>query len=256
MIARYALAGSVALTLLSAGVSAWAQSGPPNALQGFSQNRDKPIKIDAATLEVRDKNKIATFSGNVQVVQGDTTLLSRSLDVYYDQQDASGKTLTAAQPGPGGSQKIKRLEAKGTVKVMQKDQTATGDLGIFEMATNTVTLSGNVTITQCENVLRGERLTVNLTTGVSHLEAGKANGGRVQMLLNPGAGKPGEQKVGEQKSCDDKAAAATPPGAATTGATTTPARDSNIREGNARDNTTRDGSNAPQRKSLHPSGLY
>ncbi|WP_204315564.1 hypothetical protein, partial [Stenotrophomonas maltophilia] len=32
-------------------------TGPPNAVQGFSQNRDKPIQIDAARLEVRDKSK-------------------------------------------------------------------------------------------------------------------------------------------------------------------------------------------------------
>ena len=29
----------------------------PNALQGFSQNRDQPVQIEAATLEVRDKDK-------------------------------------------------------------------------------------------------------------------------------------------------------------------------------------------------------
>ena len=43
-----------------------ASPGVPNALQGFSQNRDQPVKIEAASLEVRDKDKVATFSGNVQ----------------------------------------------------------------------------------------------------------------------------------------------------------------------------------------------
>ena len=46
-------------------VAATAQSGPPNALQGFSQNKDKPVQIEAASLEVRDKDKVATFSGAV-----------------------------------------------------------------------------------------------------------------------------------------------------------------------------------------------
>ena len=52
-------------------------SGVPNAMQGFSQNRDQPIKIEAASLEMRDKKKEATFSGNVKVVQGDTTMTSK-----------------------------------------------------------------------------------------------------------------------------------------------------------------------------------
>ena len=145
--------------------------GPPNALQGFSQNRDKPVKIDAASLEVRDKDKIATFHGNVQVVQGDTTLRCRTLSVFYDQGETAN-TLTAAKPGPGGQQRIRRLEAKGNVVVTQKDQTATGENGVFDMASNTVTLIGNVVVTQGQNVVKGDRLVVDLATGVSHVECG------------------------------------------------------------------------------------
>ena len=48
-------------------------------MQGFSQNRDQPIQIEAASLEMRDKKKEATFSGNVKVVQGDTTMTSKIL---------------------------------------------------------------------------------------------------------------------------------------------------------------------------------
>ncbi|WP_204272946.1 LptA/OstA family protein, partial [Enterobacter hormaechei] len=70
---RALLIGALA-AVLSAPADAHAQStatGVPNAMQGFSQNRDKPIQIDAASLEMRDKDKAATFSGNVKVVQGD-----------------------------------------------------------------------------------------------------------------------------------------------------------------------------------------
>ena len=50
---------------------------------GFSQNRDQPVHIEAATLEVRDKDKTATFSGNVRVTQGDTGLRCKLLPVFY-----------------------------------------------------------------------------------------------------------------------------------------------------------------------------
>lgn len=161
-------------------------TGVPNALQGFSQNRDKPVQIDAATLEVRDKDKVATFSGDVKVKQGDVMLRCKSLLVYYD-QDGSPNNLKTAQPGPGGQQQIRKLEAKGSVVVTQKDQTATGELATFEMRTNTVTLAGNVLVTQGQNVLRGDRLVVDLTSGVSRVESGKAGqGGRVQGLFLPG----------------------------------------------------------------------
>jgi len=168
-----------------------ASKGPPNALQGFSQNRDQPVHIEAATLEVRDKDKVATFIGDVKVTQGDTGLRCKSLVVFYEQDSKNGteaNTMPAAEVGPGGQQRIKRLEAKGGVVVTQKEQTATGELGVFDMMTNTVTLSGNVIMTQGKNVLRGERLVVDLTSGVSRVESGKNGQGRVQGLFLPGSG--------------------------------------------------------------------
>ena len=187
---------ALAIGLLSSGLVAHAQTtsqGPPNALQGFSQNRDQPVHIEAATLEIRDKQKQATFSGDVRVKKGDTGLRCKSLVVFYEQSgeptDAS-KTLQAASPGPSGEQRIKRLEARGSVVVTQKDQTATGELGIFDMKTNTVTLTGTpVVMTQGQNVLRGGKLVVDLTSGVSRVEAGKSGQG-VQMLVQPGASTP------------------------------------------------------------------
>jgi len=163
----------------TAQTAAPARTGVPNALQGFSQNRDQPVKIDSASLEVRDKDKVATFSGDVHLTQGDTTMKCKTLVVYYE-DNARSPTLKAAQPGPGGQQQIRRLEAKGGVIVNQKDQTATGNNGVFDMKTNTVTLIGNVVVTQGQNVLRGERLIVDLTSGVSRVE-----GGRVQGLFLP-----------------------------------------------------------------------
>jgi lipopolysaccharide export system protein LptA len=123
---------ALAFALLLPGIAA-AQvqqpSGPANALQGFSQNRDKPVHIESATLEVRDKEKQATFAGNVRVTQGDVALRCRSLMVFYDHEGASGGMAVANPTGAGGVQKIKRLEARGGVVVTQKDQTVTGELG-------------------------------------------------------------------------------------------------------------------------------
>jgi lipopolysaccharide export system protein LptA len=174
----------------------------PNALQGFQQNRNQPVNIQASRLEVRDKDKIATFTGNVKVVQGDTTMHCKVLVVFYEKKDEAqgaqaqagakpGAPMPAAAPGPGGSSQINRLEAKGNVVVTQMDQTATGDTGQFDMKSNTVTMTGNVLLTQGSNVLRGEKLVVDLTTGVSRVDSG---GGLVRMLLNNGGPQPNAQQ--------------------------------------------------------------
>jgi lipopolysaccharide export system protein LptA len=174
-----------------AAVHAQQSNAPPNALQGFSQNRDKPIKITSASLEVRDKDKMATFAGDVHLVQGDTTMRSKTLVVFYD-DDSSAKPGTPSTSGQAGgaqqNQQIKRVEAKGNVIVVQKDQTATGESGIFDMKANTVTLVGNVVISQGPNVVKGDTLTVDMTTGVSRIVCGKVQEKcRVTGLFQPGS---------------------------------------------------------------------
>jgi len=180
------------LAMIAAG-DAGAQSavtGVPNAMQGFSQNRDQPIQIEAASLEMRDKKKEATFSGNVKVVQGDTTMTSKTLVVFYDSTPApapaanskAGKSapIQASTPGPGGSSSIRRLEARGNVVVTQKDQVVTGETAVFDTKTNLITMLGGIVLTQGKNVLRGDRLMVDMTTGVSRVES---ESGRVQGLF-------------------------------------------------------------------------
>jgi lipopolysaccharide export system protein LptA len=150
-------------------------SGPRNALQGFTQNRNEPVKITAVSLDVRDRSKVATFLGNVQLVQGDTTLRCKTLVVYYD-GDAGGAPASSSLPGAGGNSQIRRMEAKGDVVVTQKDQTATGDRAIFDTKDNTVRLfpptGGTVAVSQGPNIVRGPLLVVHLDTGVSHFEGG------------------------------------------------------------------------------------
>jgi lipopolysaccharide export system protein LptA len=192
----------IAVLLIAAASGAIAQqqqqqpSGPPNALQGFSQNRNQPVKINAASLEVHDRNKIATFTGNVHLVQGDTTLRCKVLVVHYDADQAGGPTVkstTPATPGPSGTQQISKMEAKGGVIVTQKDQTATGDSATYDMKENIVRLfapaGGYVAVTQGPNVVRGPRLVVHLDTGVSHFEGG------VESLIIPNSQKGGDTKA-------------------------------------------------------------
>jgi lipopolysaccharide export system protein LptA len=151
-------------------------SGPRNALQGFTQNRNEPVKITSVSLDVRDRTKVATFSGNVQLVQGDTTLRCKTLVVFYDNAQSNGATVKAATPGPAGTDQIRRIEAMGNVIVTQKDQTATGDKAVYDIKDDTVRLypapGGYVAVTQGPNVVRGPSLTVHLDTGISHFEGG------------------------------------------------------------------------------------
>jgi lipopolysaccharide export system protein LptA len=183
-----------------------------NPAQGMvNENSDQPIQIDAATLEVRDKEKMATFAGEVQVVQGDTTIKCQKLVVYYGPEPGTAAAAAQAkkqqqQPQPQAPQQsqqvaglparqqdIRRIEALGGVTVISKDQTASGDRGVYDLKTKTITLVHHVTVAQGKNVLHGERVVVDTVTGNAHIDSNveAENGspakppGRVRVLILP-----------------------------------------------------------------------
>jgi lipopolysaccharide export system protein LptA len=192
-------------------------NAPPqlgNPAQGMmNENSDQPIQIDAATLEVRDKEKMATFAGEVQVVQGDTTIKCQKLVVYYGPEPGTAAAAAQAkkqqqqpQPPPQAAQQsqqmgglparqqdIRRIEALGGVTVISKDQTASGDRGVYDLKTKTITLVHHVTVAQGKNVLHGERVVVDTVSGNAHIDSNveAENGspakppGRVRVLILP-----------------------------------------------------------------------
>ena len=93
--------------------------------------------------------------------------------------------------------------------VTQKDQVVTGETAVFDTKTNLVTMLGGVVLTRGKDVLRGDRLLVDMTTGVSRVES---DNGRVQGLFQSSGGQGGSLLPG-----------------ATPGATPTPAPSSRPR---------------------------
>ena len=187
----------------------------PNILQN-ENSKDEPIQIDAATLEVHDKNKMATFSGDVTVIQGDTTIKCPTLVIFYgpehgaagNQKSTGAKQAANAPPAaqqgaqpqqqqqgtmPARQQDIRRIEARGGVTVVSKDQNASGDLGVYDLKKKTITLTGNVVVSQGKNVLHGDRVVVDTTTGNAHFDTAgaAAPNSRVRALILPNKGENG-----------------------------------------------------------------
>jgi lipopolysaccharide export system protein LptA len=195
---------AVTLALLAPGLAAAQAPRPAGAppvqslLQG-GQDKDQPVQIEATSLEVRDKNKTATFAGDVQVVQGDTTMKCQKLVVFYGQEVGIGQggaqagtpapDTKPALGGPKGAQNIRRIEARGGVTVITKDQNASGDLGVYDLIAKTITLTGNVVVSQGQNVIHGERVVVDTVSGNARVESNNQGGGgtpsRVRALIQP-----------------------------------------------------------------------
>ena len=148
-----------------------------------------PISIDADKLQVFDKEQRAVYSGNVVVVQGDTTMKAAHMTVFYERNNQEAQATENAGGGPGGAA-LKRVEAKGDVVITSKDQVAKGDNGVLDRENDRMILTGNVSLSQGENITKGERLFYNLSSGIATVE-----GGRVRSLLIPGSEDPGSKST-------------------------------------------------------------
>jgi lipopolysaccharide export system protein LptA len=168
---------AAALMLLAAPLGAWAQ-------QGGGDGGSRPVEIVADKLVVDQDRQLATFSGNVNAVQGDMNLRANQLRVFYVEQ-GKGKPRDGAAAS-SSDQSIRRIEADGDVLLTRPGETAEGDAGVYDPIKRTLVLEGNVVLTQAQNVIRGTRLDSNLETGVSVVTAaGGQRDQRVRALFAP-----------------------------------------------------------------------
>jgi lipopolysaccharide export system protein LptA len=222
-------AGAVALCLLAA-TPAPAQT-MTNTFGGFSKNSNEPIDIESDVLVVHDAQKYATFKGNVKAVQGTTTLRSRELDVHYvgsgSDSLAKGPDTTGSTPAPASAAgagdakpggvglganngtQISKIEARGEVVITSdQDQTTTSDWALYDVPAQLVTVGGNVVLMQGKNVLKGDRLVIDLKTGESRFEnrGNTTAGGRIRALFMPKEAKPGDDSSKSDTSSGGKSA--------------------------------------------------
>ena len=157
---------------------------------GFSKKNNEPISIEADTLEVVDDKNIAVFSGNVKATQGTFVLVSKKLKVTYS-RGGSGKQKKAGDKG------IKFIDATGKVAISTPDnQSATSDWAKFDVLAKIITIGGSVVLSQDGNVMKGDKLVIDLNTGRSkfHSTANTSGNGTGKRPRISGVFMPGKSK--------------------------------------------------------------
>jgi lipopolysaccharide export system protein LptA len=183
------LVAMVATLLYSSGADAAAEkaSGPNDSAVIFPGTSSKePISIDADKLVYYDKEHKAVYSGNVVIIQGDTKMTCSAMTVFLDRAPTPG---SASQPSNGQSTPttdsgVKHLDAIGPVTVVSKTQVATGDSGSYDKAEGKVWLIGHVTLSDGQNVTKGDKLTYDLKNGQATVDT-SAKSGRVHGQFVP-----------------------------------------------------------------------
>ncbi len=151
------------------------------AVHARTANSKQPIEITADELEILQPNRKAIFRGNVIAKQGDVTIQSRSMTVYY----------RTAQERRGDMGAVSKIEVDGDVLFKTPQESARGNKGVYNVDQKQILLLGNVILSRGQNVLRGDRLDYNLVTQKSLLTSipitsnGGKSRGRVKGVFVP-----------------------------------------------------------------------
>jgi lipopolysaccharide export system protein LptA len=162
---------------------------------GLGKNNDssepsRPIVTTADTLELDNKNKIATFSGNVmskQEQQGKEPLI-----IYCDKMVIYSVEDTGKKPSPLPSKEgekknavqqnqVDKIVASGQVKILQGNDRATGEMAVFYNTDQRIVLSGNPKVWQGKNLVKGEEITFWIKENRSLVTSKGSN--RVQAVI-------------------------------------------------------------------------
>lgn len=170
-----ALAALVAVGALGTGGADAQTKGP---FGGFKHDSAAPIEIVADSLEVRQSENLAIFTGKVVAGQGTLRLTADQLTVTY----AAGESDTETGA-------IQHMRADGDVFLSNGSETAQGAAAEYDVAGGMVRMAGSVVLTQGGNAISGNSLVIDLNTG-----NGRVEGGRVKTIFAPSAGKSEAEK--------------------------------------------------------------
>lgn len=135
-----------------------------------------PLDVSADNTEVLQAENKSILIGRVEIVQGQSRMRAPRVVLFFNKNNGvKGGAPGAASPGP-----ISRMEADGPVYFVTPTQTAKGDRGIYEAETETITLIGNVVVTQDKNVSTGDKLVIQQRTNQITMSGGPSTSGRVR----------------------------------------------------------------------------
>ncbi len=158
-------------------------------LSSFTTQSGEPFTISADSLSIYDRKKYAIFKGKVEVLRGQHKIRSGKMRIdYHGNASVSGpKTKGKANAGA----QLKQIVASERVFITTPDnQALSGDRAVFNVKANTVTVAGNVAISQEENLLKGDRIVIDLNTGqykLTGLAQPNQKKKRTRMIFQPGS---------------------------------------------------------------------
>lgn len=132
-----------------------------------------PVRVSADAAEYFNKEGLVVFTGNVVVVQADSTITAERMEVTFEQPaTVEGRPAGGRPPEgigtPAKAQRITRIVAREKVSFRQvdpetkKERYATGDKGVYDVDQRIVTMTGNPRLWEGKNVVVGDEMVFHL----------------------------------------------------------------------------------------------
>lgn len=165
MAAQFALLTTAAAAVLAV---------QPAAAQS-PKNSKAPFDVSADQLETHSADCVAIYSGSAEALQEASRLRADTMIAHLEVtkgRSAKPTTVTSATSAAGCGA-MTTLEAKGNVYYVSGDgRRVHGDNGFYDAASTTITITGDVTAVDGQNVMRGTKMVYNTQTGEGHVEGG------------------------------------------------------------------------------------
>lgn len=167
--------------LFTVNSSAWAQ-------MGFDQKsmlrKGAPIEIVSDKMEAFQDKKMIVFSGNAVARQGDISIKTDSLSVFYRKSNDKKEKIGKQEVETAGD--LDKIELKGHVIISQKDMSATGDEAVYYQESGQFIMTGNPVLQQGKNIIKGCRVVIYANENRGKVEQCPAeNSGRVTAIIQP-----------------------------------------------------------------------
>jgi len=145
-----------------------------------SRNENVPINITSDQLEVHANDNVIIFTGSVMARQGDISIYSDHMSVYYRETENEGFSRK-------NQSQVDKIVAEGHVKIVKEGWIAIAQRAIFFSKDQKVELTGNPRVWQGKNLVKGDRITLDFRENKSTVERGKDK--RVEATIYPEARK-------------------------------------------------------------------
>ena len=173
--------------------------GQDNRAKLLKAGEGKPIDIVSDRLDAYQEKDLVQFSGNVIATQGERVIKSDYLMVFFkkkaENKSAESKKADKKEAGMDSAAKandIDRIEAKGNVRITDKNRIVTGELAVLYNEEQKIVVTGNPVMQEGKNVITGDRVIVFLDENRGVVEG--ATGKRVTATIYPEESKEKKKK--------------------------------------------------------------